>query len=157
MEGCGLSPPGTEAGTRRRRLRLLGLRRGETHVAVARRANRGSNKNDVPSAKVRRELKAWMLAEFGDGISAPCFGTCGRRLLWSEITRDRFPISGRKGGRYVRGNIRPMCGSCNYADGARAAAQERAEAKRKKDARNARRRELYAMRNAVVTEDQMVA
>lgn len=114
---------------------------------MARRVNRGGNKNDVPSAAERRALKAWMLAEFGDGITAPCAG-CGRELLWSEITRDRYPRPGRKGGKYVRGNIRPMCVSCNSADGAKQAALERAAAEVKRLARNARRRELYASRRA---------
>lgn len=115
---------------------------------VTRRKSRGGNKNDVPSAAERRRLKAWMLAEFGDGISVLCAGTCGRRLLWSEITRDRFPKPGRKGGKYVRGNIRPMCMSCNSAEGARQAALERAEEAARRDRRNARRRERYAQRKA---------
>jgi hypothetical protein len=108
-------------------------------VGAPRRANRGSNKNDVPSAAERRALKVWMLAVFGDGITAPC-AFCGRRLFFSEITRDRYPRPGRKGGRYVRGNIRPACMSCNAADGARQLAAEKA----KREARNARRRERYA-------------
>lgn len=89
-----------------------------------------------------------MLATFGDGITAPCSGTCGRRLFWSEITRDRYPKPGRKGGKYVRGNIRPMCLSCNSAEGARQAAIERAEAAATRKARLARRRALYAARKA---------
>lgn len=112
-----------------------------------RRANRGGNKNDVPSAAERRALKAWMLATFGDGITAPCAG-CGRPLFWSEMTRDRYPKPGRKGGRYVRGNIRPMCLSCNSSEGARQAALERAERAAKHEARLARRRALYAARRA---------
>lgn len=113
-----------------------------------RRASRGGNKNDVPSAAERRALKAWMLATFGDGITVVCTGTCGRRLFWSEITRDRYPKPGRKGGKYVRGNIRPMCLSCNSSEGARQAAIERAERAAKREARLARRRALYAARRA---------
>ncbi len=112
-----------------------------------RRANRGSNKNDVPSASARRALNVWMLGTFGDGITAPC-AFCGRQLLCSQLTRDRYPKPGRKGGRYVRGNIRPACMSCNAADGARQAAIERAKADAKRAARNARRRELYAAKRA---------
>lgn len=112
-------------------------------MGAPRRANRGSNKNEVPSAEVRRALNTWMLGTFGDGITAPC-AFCQRELLFSEITRDRYPIPGRKGGRYVQGNIRPACLSCNASDGARQAALERAKAKVRRDARNARRRELYA-------------
>ena len=112
-----------------------------------RRANRGSNKNQVPSWKERQALTAWILGTFGDGITAPC-AFCGRQLLYSEITRDRYPKPGRKGGRYVRGNIRPACMGCNASDGARQAAIERAKAEARRIARNARRRELYALRNA---------
>lgn len=88
-----------------------------------------------------------MLAEFGDGLSAPC-AFCGRVLLPSEVTKDRFPVPGRKGGKYVRGNVRPACLSCNAAEGARQAAIERTEAEAKRQARLARRRELYAARKA---------
>lgn len=109
-----------------------------------RRESRGSNKNAVPSAAERRALKTWMLAEFGDGISCLCAFECGTVLLYSTITKDRFPIPGRHGGRYIKGNIRPACGPCNYSEGAREAAQERAEARQKREGRLARRRERYA-------------
>lgn len=119
---------------------------------MTRRANRGSNKNAVPSASERRALNCWMLAVFGDGITAPC-AFCGRRLFFSELTRDRYPVPGRKGGRYVRGNIRPACMSCNAADGARQAALERAKARALREARNARRREAYRLKRAVRHSD----
>lgn len=107
---------------------------------------RGStNRNERGSAQQRRELKTWMLAEFGDGISAPCF-FCERPLLYSQITKDRFPVPGRRGGRYVKGNVRPACLSCNASEGARQAAIERTEKRLKHEARLARRRELYALR-----------
>lgn len=122
---------------------------------ATRRASRGGNKNYVPSAAVRRALKAWMLAEFGDGITVPCQGTCGRRLFWSEITRDLFPIPACRGGRYRRGNIRPMCVSCNSAEGARQAALERAEEEVWRAARNARRRQRYAERKAESAQDRV--
>lgn len=77
----------------------------------------------------------------GDGITVPC-SFCDRELLYSEITRDRYPKPGRKGGKYVQGNIRPACMSCNASDGAKSAAAERAKIK----AQNARRRERYAAR-----------
>lgn len=108
---------------------------------MVRRANRGSNKNDIPSWQTRLALNTWMLAEFGNGITAPC-AFCGRELLFSEITRDRFPKPGHKGGRYVKGNIRPACLSCNSADGAR----QLAEKKRKHKERLAKRRAAYAER-----------
>jgi hypothetical protein len=87
-----------------------------------------------------------MLAEFGDGISAPC-SFCEKALVYSEITKDLFPKPARKGGRYVKGNIRPACLSCNAADGAKQAALERTVERLKREARNARRRELYAIRS----------
>ncbi len=106
-----------------------------------------TNRNERGNAADRRALKVWMLAEFGDGISAPC-AFCGVELLYSQITKDRHPIPGRKRGRYVRGNVRPACMSCNAREGAREAALERALAKARRDRRNARRRELYALRAA---------
>lgn len=112
-----------------------------------RRASKGSNKNRRPPAHVGRMLKAWMLAEFGDGISAPC-AFCGRNLLYTEITKDLYPKPARKGGRYLKGNIRPACMSCNAADGARRAAEERTIERLKHEARLARRRHLYAVRRS---------
>jgi hypothetical protein len=118
-------------------------------------ARRGTtNRNERGSAASRRALKVWMLATFGDGISAPC-AFCGRELLYSQITKDRFPIPGRRRGKYVRGNVRPACLSCNAAEGARQAAIERTEAKAKRDARNARRRARYAERKAVRPADEL--
>lgn len=112
---------------------------------ATRRASRGSNKNRRPNSYASRALKTWMLARFGDGITVPCHGTCGRQnLLYSQFTKDLYPIPARKGGKYVKGNVRPMCMSCNAADGARQAALERKEATEKRNARNARRRERYA-------------
>lgn len=112
-----------------------------------RRESKGSNKNRRPNSYASRALKTWMLARFGDGITVPCHGTCGRTaLFYSEFTKDLYPIPARHGGRYTQDNVRPLCMSCNAADGARAAAAERREAKQKREARNARRRELYAMK-----------
>lgn len=104
-----------------------------------------TNRNERGSAKQRRELKTWMLAEFGDGISVSC-SFCDRTLLFSQITKDRFPRPGRRGGRYVKGNVRPACLSCNASEGARQAAIERTERRLKHEARLARRRELYAQK-----------
>lgn len=115
---------------------------------MTRRASRGSNKNQRPPAHVGRALKVWMLAEFGDGISALCSFGCGRVLLYSTMTKDRFPVPGRKGGRYVKGNLRPACMSCNASEGARQAAIERTERKARHQARLERRRERYAAKRA---------
>jgi hypothetical protein len=104
-----------------------------------------TNRNQRGGAKQRRELKTWMLGVFGNGITAPCC-FCDRELLYSQITKDRFPIPGRKGGRYVKGNVRPACLSCNASEGARQAAIERTELKLRREALNARRRERYRQR-----------
>lgn len=119
------------------------MRRNSIDVEVKRRASRGGNKNQVPSASERRSLKCWMLAEFGDGISAPC-AFCGKPLLYSTLTKDRFPKPGRKGGRYKRGNVRPACMSCNSSEGAKSAAIERALLRAQRDLRNEKRRLAYA-------------
>jgi hypothetical protein len=121
-----------------------------------RRLNRGGNKNEAPSAAERRALKCWMLAEFGDGISCVC-SFCGCVLLYSTMTKDRWPIPGRKRGRYVKGNVRPACMSCNASEGAISAAIERALAKAKRERRLARRRELYAQKRAVRPTDGLTA
>lgn len=104
-----------------------------------------TNRNERGSAKSRRELKTWMLAEFGDGISVLC-AFCQRALLYSTMTKDRFPVPGRRGGRYVKGNVRPACLSCNASEGARQGAIDRTEKKLKHEAQLARRRELYAQK-----------
>lgn len=113
---------------------------------MVRRATKTGNKNQRPNSYAGRALKVWMLAEFGDGITVPCSFGCGRMLFYSEITKDRFPIPGRKGGRYAKGNVRPACMSCNAREGARQAALERAIVEARLQARNARRRALYALR-----------
>jgi hypothetical protein len=86
-----------------------------------------------------------MLDTFGDGYTVPC-SFCGLELDWFTMTKDRWPLSGADGGHYVRGNVRPACGSCNSADGARRRAAKAKAAKLRRDARNARRRALYALR-----------
>jgi len=83
---------------------------------MTRRASKGGNGNHRGSAAERRALKTWMLSEFGDGISCLC-AFCGKVLLYSTMTKDRFPIPGRDGGKYVKGNVRPACMSCNARDG----------------------------------------
>jgi hypothetical protein len=67
--------------------------------------------------------KQWLLEEYGDGKEAPCH-FCGDRLTFDTVTVDRI-IPGCEGGGYVRGNIRPACGSCNSADGARIGMERR--------------------------------
>lgn len=104
-----------------------------------------TNRNERGSAASRRALKVWMLDTFGDGATAPC-SFCGAALTLETMTKDRHPIPGRKGGKYVRGNVRPACLSCNAREGAAQAALERAEIRARRDRRNARRRARYAER-----------
>jgi hypothetical protein len=108
-----------------------------------RRETRGSNKNRRPGAHIGRALKLWMLAEFGDGITAPC-SFCECPLFFSTLTKDLYPVPARRGGRYRKGNVRPACMGCNARDGA---VQRAAEAAKRR-ARLARRRELYALRRS---------
>ncbi len=113
---------------------------------MVRRVTKTGNGNLRGGAAQRRELKVWMLAEFGDGVTAPCSFGCGRELFYSEITKDRYPIPGRKGGKYIKGNVRPACMSCNARHGAKEAALERAIESARREVRNARRRLLYGLR-----------
>lgn len=59
----------------------------------------------------RRRRKEWLLREFGDGSTAPCF-SCRRPLTYDTVTVDRI-VPGERGGTYRRGNIRPACLPCN--------------------------------------------
>lgn len=76
-----------------------------------------SNGNSTGNSRDRRARKVWLLATFGDSYTAPCC-FCLIELDWFTLTVDRI-IPGARGGRYVRGNIRPACGSCNSIDGNR--------------------------------------
>ncbi len=90
---------------------------------TAGKTHRGTtNSNARGSSTDRRRRRAWLLAEFGDGATAPCW-RCGVDLTMTTITVDRI-TPGCRGGRYVRGNIRPACGPCNSETGSR----ERSEA-----------------------------
>lgn len=105
-----------------------------------RRLTKTGNGNQRGSAASRRALKVWMLAHFGDGITVECSFGCGKRLFYSEMSKDRFPRPGWKGGKYEKGNVRPACMSCNARDGALQLARERAA----REEKNRRRREAYA-------------
>ncbi len=72
------------------------------------------------NSKDRKRRKEWMLGEFGDGATCECaFPDCTEVLTYDTVTADRYPLSGKEGGRYIRGNIRPACIACNAADGQR--------------------------------------
>ena len=64
----------------------------------------------------RRRRKLWLLSAAagfgGTGRCVPCFW-CSKRLTLGNITTDRFPICGHRGGSYRRNNVVPACLSCN--------------------------------------------
>jgi hypothetical protein len=97
-------------------------------VAVARST---SNSNVRGSAKQRRARKQWLLDKYGDGLRAKCeircSANCARWVDYDSLTVDRWPIAGVDGGRYVRDNIRPAYGICNYADGGKLGAKRAQE------------------------------
>lgn len=76
-----------------------------------------TNRNARGSSEDRRRRRQWLLDSFGDGTEAPC-SYCQIPVDFETITADRHPIPGCRGGRYVRGNIRPACGPCNSKHGA---------------------------------------
>lgn len=84
-----------------------------------------SNTNDRGSAEQRRARKQWLLDTFGDGTWAPC-SHCEVILDWGTLTVDRI-IPGCLGGRYVQGNIRPACMTCNSIEGSALRDRLRAE------------------------------
>lgn len=60
------------------------------------------------SSDDRRRRKVWMLAMFGDRVTAPCTH-CGIILTIETMEVDRI----KPGGSYARSNIQPSCGPCN--------------------------------------------
>lgn len=76
-----------------------------------------TNRNDRGSAETRRRRKQWLLNVYGNGKTARCSYGCGRKVDFTSITVDRYPVPGCQGGTYQRGNIRPACGPCNFRDG----------------------------------------
>lgn len=80
-----------------------------------------TNRNERGSSYERRARKAWLLATFGDGESAPCSirfdEHCLGEVTMVTITVDRHPVPGIDGGKYARTNIRPACGPCNSRHG----------------------------------------
>lgn len=76
-----------------------------------------SNGMSRGGAPARRARKHWLLETFGDGRTALCSFGCGTVLTFETLTVDRYPVPGCRGGRYVRGNIRPACQPCNSTNG----------------------------------------
>jgi 5-methylcytosine-specific restriction endonuclease McrA len=74
-----------------------------------------TNQNARGNSVDRRRRREWLLSTFGDGTTCPC-AACGATLDETTITVDRI-VPGAEGGRYVRGNIQPMCAPCNTKRG----------------------------------------
>jgi 5-methylcytosine-specific restriction endonuclease McrA len=83
-----------------------------THRGTSNRDARGNTRD-------RAARRAFLLREFGDGVTAPCY-RCRTSLTDTTVTVDRI-VPGVAGGRYVRTNIRPACGPCNSETGGRLA------------------------------------
>lgn len=97
---------------------------GETRVQLNRpskpHARGTSNSNVRGSSYSRRRRKQWLLDEFGDGVTAPCFAEgCDAVLTFDTITVDRIQL-GKDGGSYRRENIRPACPPHNSSEGSKA-------------------------------------
>lgn len=90
------------------------------------RARGTTNANARGNSRDRRRRREWLLSTFGDGRTCACVG-CGAELDATTITVDRV-VPGAEGGRYVRGNIRPMCAGCNSETGGRLGAERRSAA-----------------------------
>lgn len=77
-----------------------------------------SNSNQRGSSKTRARRRVWLVltyqSDLGPGICR-CY-RCGIGLTIDTVTVDRI-IPGCRGGRYVRGNIRPACSKCNSETG----------------------------------------
>lgn len=97
---------------------VVAMERLRQYNADGKRARGSSNMNQRGSSAARRARKVWLLGQFGDGEKAPCAFECGTVLTLDTLTVDRFPLPGCQGGTYVRGNIRPACGTCNSSRGA---------------------------------------
>ncbi|MCV7174875.1 hypothetical protein H7H98_03745 [Mycolicibacterium sphagni] len=70
------------------------------------------------NSKAKRKLRRWVLAEFGDGTTAPC-AMCGCLLTIDTLTLDHYPIPACLFGHLTESNVRPACGPCNAEDGKR--------------------------------------
>lgn len=74
-----------------------------------------TNRNARGNTTDRARRRAWLLQTYGDGTTCRCHH-CMITLTDKTITVDRI-VPGVLGGRYVRDNIRPACGTCNSETG----------------------------------------
>jgi len=79
-----------------------------------------TNQNVRGNTRDRARRKAWLMQHWAsDSIGYVRCYRCGIMLNEERLTVDRI-VPGNKGGRYVRGNIRPACRHCNSATANRA-------------------------------------
>jgi hypothetical protein len=81
-----------------------------------------TNRNDRGSSRDRARRRAFLLAKFGDGTTAPCQAEqhheeCTGTVTDDTVSADRWPLAGADGGRYTRDNIRPVFWLCNSLQG----------------------------------------
>lgn len=80
-----------------------------------------TNRNVRGNTRDREARRAYLLSAYessaGPG-TCRCY-RCGLVLTGDTVTVDRI-VPGAKGGTYKRSNIRPACGTCNSATGAKA-------------------------------------
>lgn len=81
--------------------------RNRMHIARSGRA--GGDMRGNTTDRARRTAK--LLAEFGDGTTAPCV-YCGTALTAATLTQDKI-YTADQGGRYNYANLLPACINCN--------------------------------------------
>lgn len=97
------------------------MEKNKKQCASSRRGT--TNRNVRGNTRDRDARRKWLLKTYqssaGPG-TCRCYH-CGLVLTESTVTVDRI-IPGAQGGTYRRNNIRPACGKCNSATGAKARA-----------------------------------
>jgi hypothetical protein len=92
-----------------------------------------SNTNVRGSSAARRVRREYLVREFradvdvdlttgrpvprGEGEPACRCYRCGALLTVMNVSSDRWPVPGMRGGRYIRENLRPSCLACASATG----------------------------------------
>lgn len=90
------------------------------------KSRRGTtNRNVRGNTRDRAARRRYLLRVYEADITGHCrCYRCGALLCEVNITVDRI-VPGAQGGKYVRTNIRPACGVCNSATGAKLAQTRR--------------------------------
>lgn len=84
------------------------MKRHERELAIRRGEEGGTRRRVNGNVYDRRARSAYLLREYGDGHTAPCY-KCGVRLGFDQLEHDKMdPRIG-----YSMKNIAPACGCCN--------------------------------------------